>query len=167
VARSLQHEMEDLVARAVTALRDHEGDNLVSCVLFGSVARRTAGPGSDIDLVLVFRELPAERHERFLVFYRAWLAIQDRIVALARDGVAFDFSPLILTVEEARHHSPLYLDMVDEAVFLRDVGGFFAGVLDGLRARMRELGTRRIVLPDGSSYWELKPGARPGEVIEL
>jgi hypothetical protein len=32
---------------------------------------------------------------------------------------------------------------------------------------MAELGSRRIELPDGGWYWDLKPDWRPGEVVDL
>jgi hypothetical protein len=83
------------------------------------------------------------------------------------DGHPFDWSVLTLTVDEATYRSPLYLDLTTDARLLLDRGGFFAGVLDGLRARMRELGTRRVELPGGGWYWDLKPGMRVGEVVEL
>jgi len=39
--------------------------------------------------------------------------------------------------------------------------------LDAVRRRMAELSSRRIELPDGSWYWDLKPDWRPGEVVDL
>lgn len=69
--------------------------------------------------------------------------------------------------EEARFHSPLYLDIVEDGVLLLDRDGFFASVLEGMRSRMRALGSRRVFLPDGNWYWDLKPDFRFGEVVEI
>ena len=71
------------------------------------------------------------------------------------------------TPEEARVHSPLYLDMVEDGRLLFDREGFFAGVLDRMRARMRELGSQRVFLPDGSWYWDLQPGFRFGGEVQI
>jgi hypothetical protein len=71
------------------------------------------------------------------------------------------------TPEEARAHSPLYLDMVEDGVLIVDRDGFFRSVLDAIRSRMRELGSRRVFLPDGTWYWDLKPDFRFGEVVEI
>ena len=38
--------------------------------------------------------------------------------------------------------------------------------LEKLRARLRELGTRKVVSGD-SWYWDLKPDAAPGETVAL
>jgi hypothetical protein len=55
---------------------------------------------------------------------------------------------------------------VEDAVLLHD-DGTVRTKLDQLRARMKTLGSRKIVLDDGTYYWLLKPGLRFGEVIEL
>ncbi|MBI3181680.1 MAG: nucleotidyltransferase domain-containing protein [Myxococcales bacterium] len=166
---TFQVEALRLVERLWAELERREGDNLVSFVVFGSVARGEAAPGSDVDLLLVFRALPTSRAERFRIFYDAREALRQKTKdgGLEAAGHPFDWSPVILTMEEARYHSPLYLDLVEDARLLLDRGGFFVQVLDGLRARMRELGSRRVRLPGGSWYWDLKPDWKPGEVIEL
>ena len=139
----------------------------MSFVVYGSVARGSAAPGSDVDILLVFRALPPARHDRFRLWYGALEELRVRHGRLCADGHPFDWSVLALTVDEATYHSPLYLDMTVESRLVLDRGGFFVGVLDDLRARMRELGTRRVELPAGGWYWDLKPGMRAGEVVEL
>lgn len=166
-AHDTQRELLAIAQEAVELLAARHGDGLVSAVLYGSVARREAGPGSDIDLLLVFRELPQRRGDRFRIFHDVLLALQARIDELFVEGIAFDWSPLLLTVDEARQHSPLYLDMTLEARLLLDRSGFFAGVLDGMRARLRELGSRRVTMADGSHCWVLTPDVRPAAEVEL
>lgn len=56
--------------------------------------------------------------------------------------------------------------MTLEARILYDKAGFFAGYLQGLRARMQALGSVRKRLGDGY-YWVLKPDLKPGEEIVL
>jgi predicted nucleotidyltransferase len=167
VAAQFQLDVERWLERLRETLERREGDNLVSFVIFGSVARGRAAPGSDADVLLVFRSLPARRHDRFLKWYRALEELRATHGALLADGHPFDWAVQALTVEEARYHSPLYLDITLEGRLLVDRGGFFGGVLDGLRTRLRELGSRRVELADGSWYWDLKPGMRSGEVVEL
>jgi hypothetical protein len=68
---------------------------------------------------------------------------------------------------EAQLRSPLYLDLVEDGILILDRQGFFEAVLAGMRARMRALGSRRVHLPDGTWYWDLKPDFRFGEVVEI
>lgn len=163
----IQVELEEQARRLLATLLDEPGAHLVSFVLFGSVARGEAVPGSDLDVLIVLDAPPAARHERFAVFARALDRMRLAHGPLLAAGQPFDWSPVLLSRDEARHHSPLYLDMTLDARILHDRDGFFGQVLEGLRARMRALGSRRVTLPGGSVYWDLKPDYRPGEVVEL
>jgi len=58
-----------VVARLLDGLRARFGDDLVSLVVFGSVARGEAGPGSDIDVLIIIRGLPKGRFKRLMAFY--------------------------------------------------------------------------------------------------
>ena len=73
---------------------------------------------------------------------------------------------MINTETEAQRFHLLYLDLTAEAVLLYDRDGFFAEVLERLRARLSALGSRRRQL-GRITYWDLKPDFKPGETIEL
>ncbi|MHB1843608.1 MAG: nucleotidyltransferase domain-containing protein [Deltaproteobacteria bacterium] len=143
-----------MAERFAALLADRLGDRLVSIVLYGSVAREEARPDSDIDLFVVARDLPRE--------YRRYDVWSELNAALGHPGL----SVLLRTPEEAAVTRPLYLDLTEDAVLILDRDGFFGGVLDRLRARMRQLGSIRH-LWQGYRYWELAPGHAPGEIIEL
>ncbi|MBI4264920.1 MAG: nucleotidyltransferase domain-containing protein [Acidobacteria bacterium] len=138
------------------------GPRLVSLVLFGSVARGTADASSDIDLLIVAGGFPKSLAERRRPLLTEW-----RRVRVVRGVDEVEWNLVTKTPDEARYHSPLYLDMVEDAILLFDRDGFFARVLDAMRARMRALGSRRVFLADGSWYWDLKPDFRFGEVVEI
>jgi hypothetical protein len=138
------------------------GEQLVSLVLFGSVARRDTRPASDIDLLVIAEGLPRSLRDRRRPFLEEW----ER--ARAAGGLPPTTWNLVTkSPAEARTHSPLYLDLVEDAVLLLDRGGFFQAVLGELERRMRALGSRRVFLPNGGWYWDLKPDFRFGEVVEL
>lgn len=160
--------VRDGVARALAARLDEVyGEELVSVVLFGSVARGTAHATSDIDVLIVFRTLPHGHEPRFRRFWDALGPIELERRRLAAIGTCFDWSPILMTVEEARHRNRLYLDMVDDAVLLVDRDGFFAGVLADMRARLDEIGATRHALPDGSAWWDLNPRRLPPSEVAL
>lgn len=160
VPESIQEPFRSALIAAVDTWIEREG--LISIVLFGSVARREARPTSDIDVLLVADGLPRRLAERRQPFLDAWE------VARAALGLApIEWNLIVKTPDEATYRSPLYLDMVEDAVLVLDRDGFFEQVLAGMRARMRELGSRRVHLPDGSWYWDLKPDFRWGEVVEI
>src|SRR5438067_639718 len=60
----------------------------------------------------------------------------------------------------------LHLHLTEDAMILHDRDGFFAGVLDRMRASLRRLGSKRI--REGATwYWDLKPDFEPGEIVEI
>ena len=67
---------------------------------------------------------------------------------------------------ELARGTPLLLDMTEDARILHDPDRCLASVLDSLRTRLRELGSKRIWRGD-AWYWDLKPDYRWGDVIEL
>lgn len=142
------------------------GENLVSFVVFGSVARCEAGPDSDVDLLIVAKNLPKGRLKRQDLFMEIEEKLEEDIESLRQRGFNVDFSPIIKSVEEASVISPLYLDMVEDAVVLYDKDGFFSKILESVRAKLRELGAERIRVGK-KWYWRLKKEYRFGEVIEI
>lgn len=147
---------------AVPAWSASLGDRLVSIVLFGSMARGDAREASDIDLLIVADGFPASLRERRHGLLAEWSRVRrDRTLA------AVEWNLVTKTRTEARAHSPLYLDMVEDAIVLVDRERFFQNVLDAMRDRMRALGSRRVFLSDGNWYWDLAPGFRFGGVVEI
>lgn len=162
VPPSVPPDLRAAVEAATDAWRASLDSRLVSLVLFGSVARGDARASSDIDLLVVAEGFPWSLAERRRPLLAEWARIRAE-----RGLAAVDWNLVTKTPDEARHHSPLYLDMVEDGILLFDRGGFFRSILDAMRARMRALGSRRVLLPDGSWYWDLKPDFRFGEVVEL
>lgn len=163
---TLNATLRRLATRYTEAAQEILGDNLVSIVLFGSVARGEAGPSSDIDLLVVCRRLPRGAFRRREVLDSIRARFQDELDRLWTEGVFVDFVEVVKTREEAQRMHRLYLDMTEEAVLLFDREDFFAGVLEKMRQRLGELGARRRQM-GAIRYWDLKPDFQPGDVIEL
>lgn len=161
-----EREIEELVHQMVEALRETFGESLVSVVLFGSTARGKRRRDSDIDLMIVCEELPREYHRRLSLFEEA-----KKKVPILRNPIgevrSVEWTVILKNTAEAQRRVPLYLDMTEDARVLFDRNGFFGEVLEGMKKRMRELGSRRIFLSDGGWYWDLKPDYKFGEVFEI
>ncbi|MBI2059702.1 MAG: nucleotidyltransferase domain-containing protein [Nitrospirae bacterium] len=149
-------------------LQEQHQDDLVSVVLFGSVARGTASPESDIDILIVLTR--PESNE----IWWSQRALLEKLAQTCPEGRLDEDLPgttrvrhFTLSTEQARKNRHLYLDMTEEAVILFDRNGFFAGKLEEMRKRLKELGSRRVWQPDGSWYWEIKPDLKFGEEFEL
>lgn len=157
----------DALLDAVLAeLRRGYGHRLVAMAVFGSVGRGTPRDDSDVDLLIVARDLPEGRMRRVEQFLPMEARLERALGSVQEDGTPVMLSPVFKTPAEVERGSPLFLDMVEDARVLYDPERFLAAYLDRLRSRLRELGARRIRLGN-AWYWELKPDLKPGEVFSL
>lgn len=150
----------------VEALRAVYGERLAGAALYGSVARRTARPDSDLDLLVIVSGLPARRRERLRTFDEVERRLAPKIAALGHAGISTRLSPVLRTPEDLRTATPLMLDLTEDAVVLLDPAGVIARALDDLRQRLRRAGARRIWV--GTRwYWDLKPDFRRGDTVRI
>ena len=159
-------DVKPLTDALLTEVRAEIGDRLTAVVLYCSVARGEAHRWSDIDLFVVHcgdRETVSE------AFLHAKLRLRDQPLAgeLTERGVPTVPVAVYRSEEELVDTPWLMLDMTHHGILLFDPRGVLGRKLARLRARLEELGSRRIELDDGSWYWDLKPDLRPGEVVTL
>ncbi len=99
-----------------------------ACILFGSFARGTSTPDSDIDILIVSDEVNPRKHRRGKEI--------ARIKECLSMGHPLDI--LLLTSEECisnfRNHNPLFLDIAWEGMILLDDNNFLKTILDETRS---------------------------------
>ncbi len=135
-------------------------EDLVSVVLYGSVACGRERPDSDIDLLIVMKNLKGGNYRRRMQcdpLFEEWFREHENPPFI---------STLLKTPEEAQRFSPLYLDMTDRHKILWDKDDFFKKILKNMCARLSRLGAVRRKIGK-VEYWDLKPDYRPGEVFEI
>lgn len=151
---SLAHPADCIVAlpAAVTALADALGDNLWAVILYGSVARGEAGPESDVDLYLIFEELPDHPLDRD-VWFR-----QQRPEGWPPGASA----RLVARAEFEQGFPSLYLDLGLDGQVLWERAGYATTQLDRIRELIEEAGLYRMRLSPGNFYWTWKRPPAPG-----
>ncbi|MFB6491121.1 MAG: nucleotidyltransferase domain-containing protein [Thermoproteus sp. AZ2] len=154
-----------LLSKLVELLRERLGDDLVSVVVYGSVARGDYRRDSDVDLLIIAKNLPKTMTERLILFDEVERRLQGDLDRLMEMGYYVALSPILKTPEEARRFSPLYMDMTQDAVILYDKDGFFNGVLEGVRRVLGGLGFERVWI--GRAWYWRKRDYKPGEVIDF
>jgi len=157
----------DFIERLLMEVMNFYGDRLISLVIFGSVASDTFRPDSDIDFLIIAKDLPAGRVKRVEEFMKNVEAkLQKDIMKLSEEGIHITLSPVFKTPEEVQIGSPLFLDMTENARILFDKDSFFKKYLEILKTKLKILGARKVY-SKGGYYWELKPDYKFGDIIEL
>lgn len=139
-------------------LREKLRENLVSIVVFGSVARGTFKEQSDIDLLVISEKFPKKIADRIDLFV-------DKTFEISMEhGVNISVIPL--KIVEAQSTQPIYLDMAYEGIILYDKNNFMEKKLIELRKKLEKMGTKRIPYKRGY-FWKLKREIEVGEVIKI
>lgn len=155
-----------LVQRFLRQANAHFGKNFASCALFGSLARGQGKPESDVDLLVIFKKKDAELEEKIihlLVESDSWPEKLD----LFSQGIFGSLSVISRTEEELAEDPLILLDVMDQGIILYDPDKVLRKLFFKLRQELKKLGAKKVVLADGSWYWDLKPDWKPGEIVEV
>jgi hypothetical protein len=128
---------------------------------FGSTARGIIKPITDIDLFLVFSDLPNGRFERQGLFAPFEAAVTPELEALRLAGYHLDFSPHIVAREALNSFHGLYLDFPEEARVLYDPQQLGVTLLERVR-RVRLRHGMRVETVAGHRVWNCRGNLAPG-----
>ena len=162
----LREIFEKILGRVKEETLGYYGERLVSLCVFGSVARGTVTPYSDIDLLIVAKDLPTGRLRRVEEFGLVEERLESTLGEARRAGVETCLSPFLKTPDEVRAGSWLFLDLVEDARILYDQDHFLSNYLENLKTRLVQMGAKRVW--DGEVWhWVLTPQYNPKQEIEL
>lgn len=112
-------EIENIIT---DACKKAYGGRLCSVVFFGSYGRGTARPDSDVDFLLIVKDLPFGRMPRVNEF----LPVEKEILStLGSQKYPILLSPLFKTPDELKQKSPILLDMTEDAKITFDPDNVF------------------------------------------
>ena len=155
-----------LLNNMLKILKEEFKDDLISVVVYGSVARGDNRNDSDVDLLIIMKNLPKDSMLKRIRLFETKVEDKLNLDEYWKMGYYISLSPVLKTPEEAEKFSPPYLDMVYDAVILYDSNYFFTRILQKLRDRLKELGAERVRMGK-KWYWVLKKHSRFGETVEL
>lgn len=156
----------ELAKRYADELKRTLGENLVSVILFGSVARGEADRQSDIDIFIVLEKAPKGMLKRRKLLEPARQNLTKELEKLWQEDIFTDFVEIIRTKDEALRFHPVYLDMIENGIVLYDRGEFMLEVLKKVAIQLKKLGAKKVKVGK-VWHWDLKPDYRIGEVIKI
>jgi predicted nucleotidyltransferase len=154
-----------LIEKLLKLLKERFGDDLISIAIYGSIARGDNRNDSDIDLLIIAKNLPSSITERIKIFDSIENLLEEDINELYSKGYYVFFSPIMKTPEEAKRFSPIYMDMTEDAIIIYDKDNFFSNILDRVKSKLKELGFERVWL--GKKWYWRKRDYKFGEVINF
>ena len=159
-----------LLRRYLEILKAHLGEDLITVILYGSLARGEAElHKSDIDLYVVARYWPCFFNHRFEILedvFKELEATKEYREALSKE-LHVSFSEYPLTIEEALRHGPLDLEVYADGIVLYDRGGFADRKFSELESKLNRIGAKQKDMGKRKRLWILKPKVEFGEVIEI
>jgi predicted nucleotidyltransferase len=122
------------------------GDNLISIILFGSYARETATEYSDVDLLIIAKNLPKRRIERYKI-------IRDIILDFIYE-YEINISPILIRPEELSHKniSPLIYGILTGYKVIYDKDNFWKNYLERIKPIIKE---KKPVFIDEEKEWKI------------
>lgn len=158
-----------LIHKFLADVRDKYKDNLVSVIVFGSIARGKGKKESDIDLLIILEDASDVYYNRLKPFVDIELKIRGSRVfeRYIKEGLMPCFSYLIFSIKETEENHYIFLDMIEDSLILYDKKNYFKKKLSLLKNRLSFLGSKKISLDDGTWYWDLKPDLKMGEEFVL
>lgn len=150
-------------------LVSHYGERLKSVVLYGSVARGSASPTSDLDFLLVVDGVDRAYGKRIgeLVSSQLDPHVVKEKDYLGRNGYSTELSNIIYSPVESRAFRLLYLDILHEGRILFDYKNHFSNLSARFKSRLARIGLRKVEVEGGGWYWDLKPDLRFGERLVI
>jgi len=146
--KQIDKNKQKAIDKFIKKLEERFGERLVSVVLFGSVARGSTRKESDIDLLLVIRNLPSDMWER------------DKLVEDITMDILHtfheDICPILVdpkSLEKGmRIQNPLFYGMMLGYKVLYDRNNFFKRSLDILKWEIKKSDPMYV---EGGKIWKL------------
>jgi uncharacterized protein len=163
----MKKEYTKLVQKIFHKTKEYYKKDLISFVVFGSYAKDTLSPYSDIDILIITKKQPKSRAKRIINFINnVEKKLEKYIENLRKKNIFVEISPIIKTQEEVEYGSFLFLDMIQDSIILYDKDNFFKEYLYSLDKKLKEYGSKKV-FKKGGYYWIIKENVNPKEGINL
>ncbi len=157
----------DYLYNFVKLMKENYKEDLLSIILFGSVARGKWNNESDIDLFIIFtnksslRTIINKRLTKIISDYERNSKLRnskgDRLFSTIQD--------ISLVLKDLHTFRTIFYGIAMDGILLFDRNQTGLHFLKKIKKRIEEKGLRRIFIKENDYYWERK--VKFGEIIEL
>ena len=136
--------LEKMMLQLQALLPQEKQKDLVAIVQFGSTAHPPIRNETDVDLLLVFENLPSHRWERYELFTGFEKAVEQELAQLKPFDLQLTLSPLYKTRAEYFKWSGLYLDFEFAHKVIFEKGNAVEELLQKVKAWKSKNGAYRV-----------------------
>lgn len=144
--RPIYKKVDKFVLEIKDFLEEIYGENLLAAIVFGSYPRGEFSMNSDIDLLIIIKKSSNRMRERLNEFYQK---VEEKL-----GETRWILSPIILTEQETKRFSPIYLDILEHHLVLYD-RGIFSVLTKKLTEYLKQGKIEKRTLSD-HTYWRIK-----------
>lgn len=152
----------------LSVLKIKFGNNLLSLVVFGSVARGKWSNNSDIDILLIFSENYLDKRKLSEILADIKIKFYEKNEIKNKDGINL-YTPIqeiALFLKDLDNFRTLYYDIAMDGIILFDKNDTTQEFITKIKKRIKENNIKRIYINDNNFYWK-RGKIKFGEIIEL
>lgn len=149
-------------------LKQKLSDDLLSVILFGSVARGTWTDESDIDLFLIISDNFSRDTSLDRKIIDIILDYEEESDLITEMGVNLTASIQVIPLyfKELNNFRTLFYDIATDGIIITDGRQIASKFIAKIKRRIEEKGLKRVFNSRNDFYWK-RPNIKFGEIIEL
>ncbi|TXT58781.1 MAG: putative Nucleotidyltransferase domain protein [Promethearchaeota archaeon] len=148
-------------------LKDKLRGEILSVILYGSIARKNWKRESDVDLLLIVSNKFIEKYESSKISQLTIHFYNEIFGSELYDMMKFHpLSILTLTKKQTKRFRTLFYDIAMDGIILYDPKNIGSKLIEKYKKRIKNKGLKRIYVENDNFYWKRKD-VKTGEIIEL
>ncbi len=157
----------DYLVNFVRLLKEKYKEDLLSIILFGSVARGKWNNESDIDLFIIFTNKSSKRTAinnqitKIISNYER----KSKLINSKGDRLFSTIQDISLSLKDLNTFRTIFYDIAMDGIILFDRNQTGFHFLEKIKKRIEENGLKRVFIKENDYYWERN--VKFGEIIEL